>query len=134
MPVRGLRGKGWLGWLQAPFALTRAFLSALRALRELSPDLVLGMGGYATGPGGLAARLLGKPLVIHEQNAVPGLTNRLLARIATRVLEAFPGSFPASRRARHTGNPVRRGGAATGRAGAASGGARRLPAPAGAGR
>ncbi len=107
VPVRGLRGKGWLGWMQAPVALTRALLSALRALRELSPDLVLGMGGYATGPGGLAARLLGKPLVIHEQNAVPGLTNRLLARIATRVLEAFPCSFPASRRARHTGNPVR---------------------------
>jgi len=107
VPVRGLRGKGWLGWMQAPFALTRALLSALSALRELSPDLVLGMGGYATGPGGVAARLLGKPLVIHEQNAVPGLTNRLLARIATRVLEAFPCSFPASRRARHTGNPVR---------------------------
>jgi UDP-N-acetylglucosamine--N-acetylmuramyl-(pentapeptide) pyrophosphoryl-undecaprenol N-acetylglucosamine transferase len=107
VPVRGLRGKGWLGWLRAPFALARALVLALRALRQLSPDLVLGMGGYATGPGGVAARLLGKPLVIHEQNAVPGLTNRLLARIATRVLEAFPGSFPASRRARHTGNPVR---------------------------
>ncbi len=107
VPVRGLRGKGWLGWLTAPLALARALLLALRALRKLSPDLVLGMGGYATGPGGVAARLLGKPLVIHEQNAVPGLTNRLLARIATRVLEAFPGSFPAPRRARHTGNPVR---------------------------
>jgi len=107
VPVRGLRGKGWIGWLKAPFALARALLLALRALRELAPDLVLGMGGYATGPGGVAARLLGTPLVIHEQNAVPGLTNRLLARIATRVLEAFPGSFPAPRRARHTGNPVR---------------------------
>lgn len=107
VPVQGLRGKGWLGWLKAPFALARALLLALRALRELAPDLVLGMGGYATGPGGVAARLLGKPLVIHEQNAVPGLTNRLLAHIATRVLEAFPGSFPPSRRACHTGNPVR---------------------------
>jgi UDP-N-acetylglucosamine--N-acetylmuramyl-(pentapeptide) pyrophosphoryl-undecaprenol N-acetylglucosamine transferase len=107
VPVRGLRGKGLLGWMKAPFALARALLIALRALRRLSPDLVLGMGGYATGPGGVAARLLGKPLVIHEQNAVPGLTNRLLARIATRVLEAFPGSFPPSRRACHTGNPVR---------------------------
>ena len=107
VPVKGLRGNGWLGWLKAPFALLRALLLALRALRQLAPDLVLGMGGYATGPGGVAARLLGKPLVIHEQNAVPGLTNRLLARIATRVLEAFPGSFPAPRRARHTGNPVR---------------------------
>jgi UDP-N-acetylglucosamine--N-acetylmuramyl-(pentapeptide) pyrophosphoryl-undecaprenol N-acetylglucosamine transferase len=107
VPVTGLRGKGLIGWLKAPFALVRALLLALRALRQLAPDMVLGMGGYATGPGGVAARLLGTPLVIHEQNAVPGLTNRLLARIATRVLEAFPGSFPASRRARHTGNPVR---------------------------
>jgi len=107
VPVKGLRGKGWLGWLKAPFALAGALLVALRALKKLSPDLVLGMGGYATGPGGVAARLLGKPLIIHEQNAVPGLTNRLLARIATRVLEAIPGSFPASRRASHTGNPVR---------------------------
>ncbi len=107
VPVSGLRGKGLLGWLKAPFALSRALLLALRALKGLSPDVVLGMGGYATGPGGVAARLLGKPLVIHEQNAVPGLTNRLLAHIATRVLEAFPGSFPASRRALHTGNPVR---------------------------
>ncbi|MDX1433157.1 MAG: undecaprenyldiphospho-muramoylpentapeptide beta-N-acetylglucosaminyltransferase [Gammaproteobacteria bacterium] len=107
VPVSGLRGKGVAGWLKAPFALTRALWLALRALKKLSPDLVLGMGGYATGPGGVAARLLGKPLVIHEQNAVPGLTNRLLARIATRVLEAFPGSFPAPCRARLTGNPVR---------------------------
>jgi len=107
VPVRGLRGKGVAGWLKAPFALSRALWLALGALRQLSPDLVLGMGGYATGPGGVAARLLGKPLVIHEQNAVPGLTNRLLARIATRVLEAFPGSFPAPRRAHLTGNPVR---------------------------
>jgi UDP-N-acetylglucosamine--N-acetylmuramyl-(pentapeptide) pyrophosphoryl-undecaprenol N-acetylglucosamine transferase len=107
VPVQGLRGKGLLGWLKAPFTLAHALLLALRALRRLSPDLVLGMGGYATGPGGVAARLLGKPLVIHEQNAVPGLTNRLLAHIATRVLEGFPGSFPPSRRACHTGNPVR---------------------------
>jgi UDP-N-acetylglucosamine--N-acetylmuramyl-(pentapeptide) pyrophosphoryl-undecaprenol N-acetylglucosamine transferase len=107
VPVKGLRGKGLLGWLKAPFALARALVLAVRALRLLSPDLVLGMGGYATGPGAVAARLLGKPLVIHEQNAVPGLTNRLLAHIATRVLEAFPGSFPPSRRACHTGNPVR---------------------------
>jgi UDP-N-acetylglucosamine--N-acetylmuramyl-(pentapeptide) pyrophosphoryl-undecaprenol N-acetylglucosamine transferase len=107
IPVTGLRGKGWVGWLKAPFALARALWLALRELRLVAPDLVLGMGGYATGPGGVAARLLGTPLVIHEQNAVPGLTNRLLAHIATRVLEAFPGSFPAPRRARHTGNPVR---------------------------
>ena len=107
VPVQGLRGKGLAGWLPAPLVLARALVLALGALRRVSPDLVLGMGGYATGPGGIAAWLLGKPLVIHEQNAVPGLTNRWLARLANRVLEAFPGSFPAGRRACHTGNPVR---------------------------
>ena len=107
VPVRGLRGKGALGWLRAPFALARALWLALAVVRETEPDLVIGMGGYASAPGGIAAWMLGKPLVIHEQNAVPGLTNRLLARIASRVLEAFPGSFPPARRARHTGNPLR---------------------------
>ena len=107
VPVSGLRGKGMAGWLKAPFALTRALLLALRALKRLSPDLVLGMGGYATGPGGVAARLLGKPLVIHEQNAVAGTTNRLLARLARRVFEAFPGSFPGGIGAETIGNPVR---------------------------
>jgi UDP-N-acetylglucosamine--N-acetylmuramyl-(pentapeptide) pyrophosphoryl-undecaprenol N-acetylglucosamine transferase len=105
--VRGLRGKGPLGWLLAPLSVARALLQALATLKRISPDLVLGMGGYAAGPGGIAARLLGKPLIIHEQNAVPGLTNRWLSRVATRVLEAFPGSFPPERDARHTGNPVR---------------------------
>ena len=107
VPVRGLRGGGLLGWLRAPFALARALGLTLGVMRDTDPHLVIGMGGYASGPGGVAAWLLGKPLVVHEQNAVPGLTNRLLALLASRVLEAFPGSFPPARRARHTGNPLR---------------------------
>ena len=105
--VGGLRGKGLLGWLLAPLKLALALGQALAALRRRRPDAVLGLGGFASGPGGVAARLLALPLVIHEQNAVAGLTNRLLARIANRVLEAFPGTFPAARGAVATGNPVR---------------------------
>ncbi len=105
--VRGLRGRGAAGWLQAPWRVLRAAGAALRVLRRVAPDVVLGMGGYASGPGGVAAWLLRRPLVIHEQNAIPGLTNRILARFARIVLEAFPGSFPARTHARHTGNPVR---------------------------
>jgi len=105
--VRGLRGRGPVGWLQAPWRVLRAVGGALAVLRRVAPHVVLGMGGYASGPGGVAAWLLGRPLVIHEQNAIPGLTNRILARLARTVLEAFPGSFPAPARARHTGNPLR---------------------------
>ncbi len=105
--VRGLRGRGALGWLLAPFALALALLDAVRVLRRWQPRVVLGMGGYTAGPGGVAAWLLRRPLVIHEQNAVAGLTNRLLAGLARRVLVAFPGSFPAGRATTATGNPVR---------------------------
>jgi UDP-N-acetylglucosamine--N-acetylmuramyl-(pentapeptide) pyrophosphoryl-undecaprenol N-acetylglucosamine transferase len=105
--VAGLRGNGLLGWLLAPFRLTVALWQALAALRRRRPAAVLGLGGFVAGPGGIAARLLALPLVIHEQNAVAGLTNSLLARLADRVLEAFPGTFPAARGARTTGNPVR---------------------------
>lgn len=105
--IRGLRGNGIAGWLLAPFRLLRACGQALGALRRRRPALVLGMGGFASGPGGLMAWLTRIPLVIHEQNAVPGLTNRWLARLADRVLEAFPGSFGPARRAQLTGNPVR---------------------------
>jgi len=107
VPVPALRGKGAWRLLWAPFALLRSIAAAFGAVRRIAPDLVLGMGGYAAGPGGVAAWLLGRPLVVHEQNSVPGVTNRMLARLATRVLEAFPGSFPRGRGARHTGNPVR---------------------------
>ena len=106
--IEGLRGKGLAQVLGTPLKLLVALWQALQILRRRSPSLVLGMGGFASGPGGLAARALGLPLVIHEQNRVPGMTNLWLARIATRVFEAFPGSFPPKRRAIVTGNPVRR--------------------------
>lgn len=105
--VSGLRGKGKLSLLKAPFQLLRSLLQARRIVRELQPVCVLGMGGYVTGPGGLAARMAGVPLVIHEQNAVAGTANRLLSRIATRICEAFPNTFAASAKRRTTGNPVR---------------------------
>eukprot|EP00119_Amphimedon_queenslandica_P003428 XP_003389651.2 PREDICTED: uncharacterized protein LOC100641310 [Amphimedon queenslandica] len=107
LQVAGLRGKNLRRRLAAPFLLLRSGLQALSLLMRLRPHVVLGMGGYGAGPGGIASRLLRIPLVIHEQNAAPGLTNRLLAPIAGRVLEAFPGSFAPRRRAIHTGNPVR---------------------------
>jgi UDP-N-acetylglucosamine--N-acetylmuramyl-(pentapeptide) pyrophosphoryl-undecaprenol N-acetylglucosamine transferase len=105
--IKGLRGNGLLRWLAAPFKMAIAMSQALAVIRRRKPDLVVGMGGFASGPGGLVARLMARPLLIHEQNAVPGLTNRWLARIATVVLEAFPGSFSADRGAKVTGNPVR---------------------------
>ncbi|MCW8906812.1 MAG: undecaprenyldiphospho-muramoylpentapeptide beta-N-acetylglucosaminyltransferase [Sedimenticola sp.] len=108
MQIRGLRGNGLRGWLVAPFRLGRALIQARRILRRVRPRVVLGMGGFVTGPGGLMARLSGIPLVIHEQNAIPGMTNSLLSRIANRVFEAFPGSFRASIGAVACGNPVRR--------------------------
>jgi len=103
----GVRGKGTATLLKSPFMLSRALLQALGIFRRLKPAAALGMGGYASAPGGLAARLAGCPLVLHEQNAVPGVSNRLLSRIARRVLEGFPGSFPVGRRAEYVGNPVR---------------------------
>ena len=106
-PVAGLRGHGLARWLAAPFLLLRSGLRSIAVLTRVRPHVVLGMGGYGAGPGGLVAWLFGIPLVIHEQNAVPGLTNRILAWFAIRVLEAFPASFAARRRAIHTGNPVR---------------------------
>lgn len=105
--VEGLRGKGAAGWLAAPFTLARAIGQARKVLRRRRPGVVLGCGGFASGPGGIAAWLTGAPLVIHEQNAVAGLTNRCLARFASRIAEGFPGSFPRRRHAVYVGNPVR---------------------------
>jgi UDP-N-acetylglucosamine--N-acetylmuramyl-(pentapeptide) pyrophosphoryl-undecaprenol N-acetylglucosamine transferase len=104
--VKGLRGKGALSWLGAPLRLLRALRDALAVLRAERPDVLLGMGGFAAGPGGLASWLTRRPLVIHEQNSIAGLTNRLLARIARRVLQAFPNTFV---KAETVGNPVRAG-------------------------
>lgn len=105
--IEGLRGRGVLALLVAPGKLGLALWQAAAILRRRRPALVLGMGGFASGPGGLMAWLLGIPLIIQEQNQVPGLTNQWLARLARRVFQAFPDSFPASRRAETCGNPVR---------------------------
>lgn len=106
LQVSGLRGKGMRSWLMAPLQLFRAFRQAYAQIRELNPHAVLGMGGFTAGPGGVCAWLQHRPLIIHEQNAIPGLTNRLLSFIARRVLVAFPGALPAAR-AEVVGNPVR---------------------------
>jgi len=103
--MQGVRGKGLLGWLLLPVKLITAFKQSLNAINQFKPDVVLGMGGFAAFPGGLMARLQGRPLVIHEQNSVAGLTNKVLAKVATKVLAAFPAAFGA--RAALLGNPVR---------------------------
>lgn len=108
IPIRGIRGKGWMRQVLAPFAIVRATLAAISLIRRIRPGVVLGMGGFVSGPGGLAAWLCRKPLIIHEQNALPGVTNRLLARLAARVLCAYPSAFPPDTGAQVTGNPVRR--------------------------
>ena len=103
--VSGLRGNGMAGWLKAPLNLTRAILQARAVIRDFKPHVVVGLGGFASGPGGLAAWMLRIPLVIHEQNAVAGLTNRVLSRLAKRTYAAFPEAFGS--RAEVIGNPVR---------------------------
>lgn len=106
--ISGLRGKGMLRWVAAPFRLARAVVQALGILGRSRPICAVSFGGYAAGPGGLAARLRGIPLLVHEQNRVPGMTNKFLARIARKVLQAFPGTWPPSPRLETCGNPVRR--------------------------
>lgn len=103
--VSGLRGKGAATLLKAPFLLVRSVWQALAVLRRLQPRAVLSFGGFAAGPGGLGAWLLRRPLLVHEQNRAPGLTNRVLARFARRVLCGFPGAF--ADRGETVGNPVR---------------------------
>ena len=105
--ITGVRGRGVLAWLAAPFKITWSVLQALAVMIRRRPGAVLGLGGFAAGPGGVAAWLARRPLVIHEQNAVAGTTNRLLARFANTVFEAFAGSFPARVGAIEIGNPVR---------------------------
>ncbi len=107
LSVKGLRRKGALALVIAPFQLCWALMQALGVIFRRRPKAVLGMGGFASGPGGLAAWLTRRPLVIHEQNAAAGMTNRLLARLARVVLQAFPGSFNSSVVAETVGNPVR---------------------------
>ncbi len=103
----GLRGKGVWTLLLAPLRIAVAVWQALGVVRRLRPDVVLGLGGFASGPGGVAAWVLRRPLLIHEQNAISGMTNRVLARLATQVLEAFPDTFSDRRKVLTVGNPVR---------------------------
>lgn len=107
LPVSGLRGRGIAGLLAAPWKLLRSLIGALAVIRREKPQVVVGFGGFASGPGGVAARLCSIPLVVHEQNAIAGLTNKLLARIATRVLVAFPQAQQQLPQAAVVGNPVR---------------------------
>ena len=107
LSIGGLRGKSALTLLAAPFRLLLALAQSLRVMGRHQPRVVVGLGGFVTGPGGIAAWLMRRPIVIHEQNAVAGFTNRCLAHLAREVLEAFPGSFGKQVQARAIGNPVR---------------------------
>lgn len=104
LSIKGVRGKGVLGLLAAPFRILHAIGQAVAVLQKNKPDVVLGMGGFVAGPGGVAARILGIPLVIHEQNAIAGTTNKLLSKIASLRLQAFDGALPNGI---SVGNPVR---------------------------
>jgi len=106
--VEGLRGKSIASWLVAPFKLLRAMWQSAVAIRRVQPDCVLGMGGFVSGPGGLVARLMGRSLVVHEQNAVAGLTNKYLAKVANRVLSGFPNVEGLPAKTTWVGNPVRK--------------------------
>jgi UDP-N-acetylglucosamine--N-acetylmuramyl-(pentapeptide) pyrophosphoryl-undecaprenol N-acetylglucosamine transferase len=101
----GVRGKGLKTLAVLPFKLLRAFWQSLQVVRRVQPDVVLGLGGYITFPGGLMASLWGKPVVLHEQNSVAGLANKVLAQVADRVFTAFPGVFKMGQ---WVGNPLRR--------------------------
>lgn len=103
--ISGVRGKNWKAWIRAPFDLIFAIFSAAKIIRQFQPDVVLGFGGFVSGPGGIASGLLRYPLVIHEQNAKAGTTNRWLSHVARCVLQGFPQVF---KRGITVGNPVRR--------------------------
>jgi len=105
LAIGGLRGKGKLALIGAPLRLLRAIRAAGFLIRDRQPRAVIAFGGFASGPGGIAARLHGLPLLVHEQNRAPGMTNRVLSRFARRVLAGFPGSF--AQREEAVGNPVR---------------------------
>lgn len=107
--IKGLRGNGIKGWLMAPVNVFRAWRQARKIMQQQQPDLVLGMGGFVCGPGGLAAKSLGIPLVLHEQNAIPGLTNKLLAPLAKVVITAFAQNKIKGKQVQTIGNPVRKG-------------------------
>jgi len=106
--IRGLRGSGWLRRLTMPFVLVAAVIQCVAVVLRVRPVALLGMGGFVAGPGGLAAWVLRKPLLIHESNADAGMTNRWLARLADRVMAGFPGAFGERVAVEVTGNPVRK--------------------------
>ncbi|RKG45373.1 undecaprenyldiphospho-muramoylpentapeptide beta-N-acetylglucosaminyltransferase [Acinetobacter cumulans] len=106
--IQGVRGNGLVRKVLAPFKILKATLSAMKYMKQLKVDAVAGFGGYVAGPGGLAARILGIPVIIHEQNAIAGFTNTQLSRVATTVCQAFPNTFPESTKIVTTGNPVRK--------------------------
>lgn len=105
LAITGLRGKGTLALLGAPVRVLRAIRAAGFALRRRAPCAVVSFGGFASGPGGVAAKLMGLPLLVHEQNRAAGFTNRVLVKVARRVMTGFPGAFPS--REEVVGNPVR---------------------------
>lgn len=102
--VDGIKGNGFKKLIQAPFMILRATFQARKIIKKFKPDIALGMGGFVTGPGGVAAKTLNIPLVIHESNAVAGITNKLLAKISNVILQAFPGTI---KNAITVGNPIR---------------------------
>lgn len=106
--IQGVRGNGFVRKALAPFKILKATLSAMKHMKQLKVEAVAGFGGYVAGPGGLAARILGIPVIIHEQNAVAGFTNTQLSRVAKTVCQAFPDTFPAQDKVVTTGNPVRK--------------------------
>ncbi len=106
--VGGLRGHGWQRLVLAPWQLLCAVKQAWQHMQHWQPDLVFGFGGYVSGPGGVAAFLRRIPLFIQEQNAIPGYTNRILAKMAKKVFVAFPGAFKDSAKVEISGNPLRR--------------------------
>lgn len=107
LSITGFRGKSFLSQLKAPYLLIQAIIQAYKIFKKEKPDLVLGMGGFVAGPGGIAAKLLNIPLIIHEQNSIAGWTNKILSKIAFRVFCAFPHTFSNSSKIIITGNPVR---------------------------
>lgn len=107
LSITGIRRKDFKTLCLAPFLLIKALYQAKQIIQSYKPNVVLGMGGFVTGPGGIMAWLLGYPLIIHEQNAIAGFTNRILARLAKHILEGFPNSFPTKIKAEWVGNPVR---------------------------
>lgn len=105
--ITGLRGKGIKALVLAPYKVSAAIIQARRILKSINPDVVVGMGGFVSGPGGIASKLLHYPLVIHEQNAIAGTTNKLLAPLAKKVLSGFPNAFKPHAKVVPIGNPVR---------------------------